>query len=626
VDERELREFCVALLDAADVILSGAPRTKAEDQQNDPRRQGSPSPRLTPYRLAIARAWSTPEYHAAIVEATQPAGTALARATLDVLLPALDSSSGWSAEELRSVIHLSDRRIAADPLRGGAIGFSVAMDRQPQVSPEPHATEPTRAAIDRALREAGLARRFRWHDTDDAYDGLVHTYRASFGSVAEWTELEAAWKGLKGVELYARRRDVRLEVQIDPSYAFLAVFPKPPEEFPSGASCDWRAVVSRHPAPAGHPARVILGLDQRSAPIAIELAGESSHLLVSGAPGGGKTMALKAILASLLHNQIVVPRSGAGWEISVIDSIKAELRTRFSGAAVTTASATDPDGVVETLRAFAQGMDERYATLDGGPFDPAVMPRRLLVIEELGDVQDLMDPGQRAEFTRLLTRIVNVGRGCGISVIAATQRPSAGGSGGAVVGPRIRSAMGRLTFFLNQASDYAIALDRPVRRLLPRVPGRGALIDGSGDIVILQALQISDEDIADVVARATRGHPSVDPSDPLDDAEPRRPTAAEIDRLEPLTALRLIFRMQHGTTGSLSVSVRGLMERVREEGFVAGRTERYTASLGILERLGILEAQWPGVPTSPRRITPGLTWEEATRIVERSTEVGPPGQ
>ena len=193
----------------------------------------------------------------------------------------------------------------------------------------------------------------------------------------------------------------------------------------------------------------------------------------------------------------------------------------------------------------------------------------------------------------------------GSACIAATQRPSSGGAGGAVVGPRIRSAMRRLTFYLNQSSDYAIALDRPVRRLLPRVPGRGALIDGSGDIVILQALQISDEDIADVVARATRGRPSVDPSDRLDDAEPRRPTAAEIDRLEPLTTLRLIFRMQNGTTGSISVSVRGLMERVREEGFVAGRTERYTASLGVLEQLGILEAQWPGVPTSPRRITPG---------------------
>ena len=109
--------------------------------------------------------------------------------------------------------------------------------------------------------------------------------------------------------------------------------------------------------------------------------------------------------------------------------------------------------------------------------------------------------------------------------------------------------MGRLSFYLNQASDYAIALDRPVRRLLPRVPGRGALIDGSGDIVILQALQISDEDIADVVARATRGRPSVDPSDRLDDAEPRRPTTAEIDRLEPLTTLRLIFRMQNGDDG-----------------------------------------------------------------------------
>lgn len=36
--------------------------------------------------------------------------------------------------------------------------------------------------------------------------------------MAEWTELKAP-KGLKGVELYARRRDVRLEVQIDPTYA-----------------------------------------------------------------------------------------------------------------------------------------------------------------------------------------------------------------------------------------------------------------------------------------------------------------------------------------------------------------------------------------------------------------------
>lgn len=164
-----------------------------------------------------------------------------------------------------------------------------------------------------------------------------------------------------------------------------------------------------------------------------------------------------------------------------------------------------------------------------------------------------------------------------------------------------------------------------VRRLLPRVPAAGALIDGSGDIVILQALQISDEDIADVVARATRGRPSVDPSDRLDDAEPRRPTAAEIDRLEPLTTLRLIFRMQNGTTGSLSVSVRGLMERVREEGFVAGRTERYTASLGVLERLGILEAQWPGVPTSPRRITPGLAWTRrpGSSSVQRTGDTQP---
>ena len=64
------------------------------------------------------------------------------------------------------------------------------------------------------------------------------------------------------------------------------------------------------------------------------------------------------------------------------------------------------------------------------------------------------------------------------------------------------------------------------------------------------------------------------------------------------------------------------MERVREEGFVAGRTERYTASLAVLEQLGILQAQWPGIPTSPRRIALGLTWDEAIRVVERAADAG----
>jgi hypothetical protein len=621
VEERELREFCVALLDAADVILAGAPRTKSDDQQGDPRRQGSPSPRLTPYRLAIARAWSTPEYHAAIVEATQPAGTALARATLDVLLPALDSSSGWSAEELRSIIHLSDRRVTSDPLRGGAIGLSVAMDRQPPASPEPTGTEPTRAAIDRALREAGLARRFRFESTDDGYDAIVHEYRSNFRTAAEFSDLETTWKAQQGaVALYARAKDVRLETTIDPAYAFTATFPKPATEYPTGAATDWATVVARHPAPAGRPTRVVVGLSARSEPVTVDLSGESSHLMIAGGSGTGKTASLYSITCSLLHNHQVDPKVMEA-EVTVVDSVKAEVRKRFSAAAVETASATDPDAVVETIRRFAEQMDERYAALDGRTFDPAVLPRKVLVIEEMGDVQDLMDARQQAEFTRLLTRIVSLGRACGVVVLAATQRPSSGGGGGAVVGPRIRSAMQRMTFFL-PGNDYHIALDRPVRRLLPRVPGRAALIDARGDIVIIQGLQIRDEDIAQVVARAGPRGSRDERSQPVGDPEPRRPTIAEVERLDELTTLRLIFRMQRATDRPITVSVRGLMERAREEGFVAGRTERYTASLAVLEQLGILQAQWPGVPTSPRRITPGMTWEEAIRVLECTADEG----
>lgn len=234
--------------------------------------------------------------------------------------------------------------------------------------------------------------------------------------------------------------------------------------------------------------------------------------------------------------------------------------------------------------------------------------------------EDLMDASQRAEFTRLLTRLVNLGRACGISVIAATQRPSSGGAGGAVVAPRIRSAMARITLFLNQASDYAIALDRPARRLLPRLPGRAALIDATGELVILQALDISDADITDVVTRVVRhrevgGAPESRPSD----AEPRKPTAREVQEMDARTTLRLIFRWADSHPEPILVSVRSLMDRVRSEGFVAGRTERYTAALASLEGCGILEPAWPGVPTSPRRIVPDLGWEEA---VERLRHAG----
>lgn len=624
--DRELRELCTALLAAMDVVLQGAPRGgsgKADsDPGGDPRRQGSAGPRLTPYRLAIARAWSTPDYHAVVIQATQPAGTAVARATMDVLLPALDSASGWAAEDLRSMIHLSDRRVAADPLRGGAVGLTVAMDRQPAEEQAPVNEEPTRAAIDRALHEAGLARRFRFESTEDGYDAVVHEYRASFRNAAEFAAAEAEWKGLQAaIALYARTRDVRLESVIDPTYAFTASFPKPAAEFPSGAAIDWRTVVTRHPAPSGRPMRLCIGVLATSEPVWIEVSGESAHLLLSGASGGGKTTTLLGIICSVLHNHLVTPRSGPMPELVIVDAVKQELSSRLGPAATEIVSASDPDAVLDLLQRFTQAMDERYAQLGGRPFDPKTMPRRLLVVEEAGDVQDLMDTNQRTEFTRMITRLVSVGRACGISVVLSLQRASSGGAGGAVLGPRIRSGLARVTHFQNQAADYALALDRPVRRLLPRIPGRAALIDGQGEIIVFQALRISDTDIAEVVGRVAQ-HRGAGTPPPVttEEPEPQRPTAAEAARLDTITTLRLVFLAQQEADHPASVSVRGLMDQVRSMGYTAGRTERYTAALAQLEELGILEPSWPGIATSPRRLVAGLTWERAAAIVERPPE------
>ena len=198
-DETELREFALGLIAAYDVALSSGSRASSGQREpgQDPR---TAPPKLVPYRIEVARAWTQPDYHAVVMRITPPAAaTAAARLGTDALVPALDAATSLTSSDLRR-LRLSDRRLAADPLRAGVAGLFVALDRAPESAVRSGgAGDLLTRAVTRAVEEAGLDDRFRFTSRDDGFDADTLEYRASLRSSVEYRELLIT--GLAGTRL-----------------------------------------------------------------------------------------------------------------------------------------------------------------------------------------------------------------------------------------------------------------------------------------------------------------------------------------------------------------------------------------------------------------------------------------
>ncbi len=621
-DDLELRELGLGLLAAIDVgIFAETPKPGTETRVTGAR---TAAPKLYPYTIRIARAWSRPGYHAVIIQATPPAAAAaMAKVGAEGLVPTLDASTGWTVEQLRG-LRLSDRRVAADELRDRETGLCIALDRPTA------ATEPTvvgtpadtgRAAVERALAELDgpNAGRYRWSATEEAFDATTITYVAdTIRSAADWDGLDRTWRELgKAVALYARNAKARLETEIDPP-RFIAILPKASPEYPSGSATDWAVVTARYPASRRHPLRVIAGLEHDGTPAYLELGDQTPHLLVAGATGSGKSVAARSILAQLLANN-----GPDRLRVHILDSIKRETVRRFGDAPHVERAviAEDGDEVVAMLDDFVRVMDDRYRALGGQPIG-ADEPVQILMVEEWADLRDLLERGQLESVERSINRIGQLGRAAGMRLILVTQKATS-----QVLTTRMKlSFAARISGYLPNLPDYGALFDRH-SRLLPNVTGRLAVSDGA-TLRIVQGLHITDEQIADIVSRGQAGRPPVlsaglraptaprtEPDDPL----PRRPTVAEVDALDVMTAARCLYRWQAEQSSPLVATVRGLMNHVREEGFIPGRTDLYTDAMARLERIGILRAM-SDFSTAPRRLIIS-DWPTARAIIE-AAEVG----
>ena len=201
------------------------------------------------------------------------------------------------------------------------------------------------------------------------------------------------------------------------------------------------------PVPVGYGRAGLVVLDLSTAP----------HLLVGGTPGFGKSAFLHQAAATMLHHGVL---------LYVIDLKRLEFAYLKDYARVVT---TEPQGV-ELLQALCAEMERRLEYLERAgvvkiqDMETPEMPYICVVVDELAEIQ-------AEEFFALLNRLVRLCRAVGISIIAATQRPSVK----VLDGDSRAMFSARLCYQVADELNSRMVLGEthPQAAYLPAIPGRG---------------------------------------------------------------------------------------------------------------------------------------------------------
>jgi S-DNA-T family DNA segregation ATPase FtsK/SpoIIIE len=236
------------------------------------------------------------------------------------------------------------------------------------------------------------------------------------------------------------------------------------------------------------PLALALGKDIAGNPVVVDLA-RMPHLLVAGTTGSGKSVALNAMILSLLYKSEL-----RQVRLILIDPKMLELSVYQDIPHLLAPVVTDMKHAVNALTWCVAEMDRRYKlmnwiavrnlsgfnhkvaerkiedpfTVDSGTPQPLLpMPHIVVVIDELADL--MMVVGKKVE--ELIARLAQKARAAGIHLVLATQRPSVD----VITGLIKANIPARIAFQVSSKVDSRTILDQS---------GAEALL-GAGDMLYL---------------------------------------------------------------------------------------------------------------------------------------------
>jgi len=171
-----------------------------------------------------------------------------------------------------------------------------------------------------------------------------------------------------------------------------------------------------------------LGRDVAGSPMFADLC-QMPHLLVSGATGTGKTVALNNLIVSLLYRA-----SPDNLKLILIDPKRVELTAYESIPHLLSPVIVQPDKAIGALRWAVGEMERRFEVLqqtgkrDVDSYNKMVklgdenelLPYMVIVIDELADL--MASNGREVEAN--IVRLAQMARAVGIHLVVSTQRPS----------------------------------------------------------------------------------------------------------------------------------------------------------------------------------------------------------
>ncbi|MEK6692993.1 MAG: DNA translocase FtsK 4TM domain-containing protein [Nitrospirota bacterium] len=240
---------------------------------------------------------------------------------------------------------------------------------------------------------------------------------------------------------------------------------------------------------------VALGKDIFGNPVITDLA-RMPHLLVAGATGSGKSMAINAMVCSILFNAspgiikmlMIDPKR---LELSAYEDIPCLLHPVITNAKI--ASEALLKAVWEMERRYRLLAESGVRNIDGYNNLPGVepIPYLLIVIDELADLMLISSN----EVEDSIARLAQMARAAGIHLVIATQRPSVD----VLTGVIKANFPARISFQVSSKTDSRTILDaNGAEQLL----GKGDMLflpPGTARLTRIHGAYISEKEIKRVV-------------------------------------------------------------------------------------------------------------------------------